>query len=303
MDFNKLPNYIIIGAGKAGTTSLFDILQQHPQVYTPEKKELRFFSDDRHFNEGVEYYENTHFKKAAGFPARIEASPAYLTWSDKAAPRIKQVYGDRPIKFIAIFRDPVKRAYSHYWHRIRLGSEDGSHTFEQAVRNEEQRIKDNWDYLFPKGDGLYGYKRASHYMQRLQPFLSTFPRENFHFMIQEDLYKDFDLRMAELCRYMGIDDTFKFQSLNSNESAVPRYDFMGKTYKQMKANPFTRVLFKMFFSKNARATLFKDVVMKKFEYPPIEDDIKKELYAEFAQETDELAKLIGRDLSSWKLKA
>lgn len=302
MDFDKLPNYIIIGAGKAGTTSLFDILEQHPQVYTPPKKELRFFSDDRHYNEGPQYYEDTYFSKAAGFPARIEASPAYLTWSEKSAERIKQLYGDRPVKFIAIFRDPVKRAYSHYWHRIRLGSEDGSYSFAEAVRHEDERIKEKWDYLFPKGDGLHGYKRASHYMQRLQPFLQIFPRENFHFMIQEDLYKDFDLHMAALCRYMGIDDTFNFHSLNSNESAVPRYDFLGKTYKQMKANPFTKVIFRMFFSKNARATLFKDVVMKKFEYPPIEEDIKKELYAEFADETDQLAKLIGRDLSSWKLK-
>ncbi len=302
MDFKKLPNTIIIGAAKAGTTSLFDILKQHPQVYTPEKKELRFFSDDKHYERGVQWYEDTHFKKAAGYPARIEASPAYLTWSEKSAQRIKDVYGNQPVKIVAIFRDPVKRAYSHYWHRVRLGSEDGELGFTKAVRTEEQRLQEKWDYLYQKGDGLHGYKRASHYMQRLQPFLQIFPRESFHFMIQEDLFKDFDVRMAELCRFMGIDDSFKFESLNSNESAVPRYDFLGKTYKDMKSNPFTKAIFKMFFSKNARATLFKDVVMKKFEYPPIEEDVKRELYAEFAAETDELAALIGRDLSGWKLK-
>ena len=300
MDFNKLPNTIIIGAAKAGTTSLFDILKQHPQVYTPEKKELRFFSDDKNFSRGIEHYQQTHFDKAAGYPARIEASPAYLTWSEKTAPRIKQIYGDHPVKFIAIFRDPVKRAYSHYWHRIRLGSEDGSLSFAEACRTEEQRIKDKWDVLYPKGDGLHGYKRASHYVARLQPFLDTFPRESFHFMLQEDLFTDFDSHMVDLCRFMGIDETVKLESLNSNESAVPRYEALGKTYKEMKSNPFTKMIFKMFFSKNARTTLFKDVVMKKFEYPPIEDDIKKELYAEFAAETDQLAAIIGRDLSGWK---
>ena len=301
MDFDKLPNFLIIGAGKSGTTSLFDILKQHPQVYGPKKKELRFFSYDKHYAKGPQFYEDSYFKKAGGYAIRTEASPAYLNWSEKSAPRIKEVYGDRPIKLLAIFRDPVKRAYSQYWHRWRLGSEDGSYTFAEAVKFEEERIKANFETLYYKGDGLHGYVRCSHFMQRLQPFLDRFPRESFHFMLQQDLYVDFDARMAELCRFLGIDDTFKFSSLASNEAFVPRYSFLGRNDRDLK-NKLGKHFFRMFLSKNAKTMFVRDLIMKKFEFPPMDEDVRKALYAEFAEETTQLAKLIGRDLSDWTYK-
>lgn len=301
MDFNKLPNVIIIGAAKAGTTSLFEILGQHPQIYTPFKKELRFYSWDEHYSQGIEWYENSYFANAAKYPVRIEATPAYLTWSQKVAPRIKELYGDRPIKFIVIFRDPVKRAYSHYWHRIRLGTEDKNVSFEQAVHTEDQRLQEKWDHLYYKGDGVHGYLRASHYIERLKPFLDLFPRESFHFMIQEDLYINYDARMKELLEFLGVDSSIQLRSIQSNESAVPRSQFLADTIDKIKKGKIRTVL-NLLVPKRARKAIAKDLIMKPFEYPAIEPALKKELYDLFENEIDQLSTLIGRDLSSWKHK-
>lgn len=301
MNFDKLPNVVIIGAAKAGTTSLFEILRQHPQIYTPHKKELRFFSFDKHYHEGIDWYENSYFANASKYPVRIEATPAYLTWSQKVAPRIKELYCDRPIKFIVIFRDPVKRAYSHYWHRIRLGSEDPSISFEKAVHTEDQRLKEKWDLLYYQGNGIHGYLRASHYMERLKPFLDLFPRESFHFMIQEDLYIDYDKRMKDLLEFLGVDSSIALKSIQSNESAVPRYQFLDNQFNKIKKGKIKTIL-RFFFPKHARKAVVKDFLMKPFEYPPIDPTLKKELYELFENEVNQLTTLIGRDLSAWKYK-
>ena len=112
---NLLPNFLIIGAAKSGTTALYDLLKQHPQVYLPFDKEPLFFSRDDYFAQGAEWYAERYFKEGESFRARGEATPHYLYWAEKVAPRIARTFGGRPPKFIAIFRDPVQRAYSWYW--------------------------------------------------------------------------------------------------------------------------------------------------------------------------------------------
>ena len=185
MNFTKLPNFFLIGAAKAGTTSLYDILKQHPQVYLPFQKEPMFFSNDNNFNRGMEWYSHTFFQQAAGYPARGEATPHYLYWSDKVAPRIRQIYEMNEIKFVVILRDPVKRAYSWYWNMVKEGMEEL--TFELAIKEEDHRLKDNQNTLQKTGAMTYGYIKGGCYSTALQPFLDNFPRQDFIFILQEDL--------------------------------------------------------------------------------------------------------------------
>ena len=92
LDLSKLPNFFIIGAPKAGTTSLFNILETHPQVYGSSVKETGFFSKDDRYNKGLIWYQETFFQESQGFPVRMEATPTYLTWSEKTAHRIHDNY-------------------------------------------------------------------------------------------------------------------------------------------------------------------------------------------------------------------
>jgi hypothetical protein len=109
----RLPNSFILGAAKCGTTSLYYYLKQHPEIYLPKDKEPHFFDNDVFWNEGVDVFLRRHFQGAQRFPARGESTPAYFHRWEKVIPRIKAVYSDVIPKFIAIFRYPVERAFSH----------------------------------------------------------------------------------------------------------------------------------------------------------------------------------------------
>src|SRR3712207_4809254 len=113
-----MPNLFIVGAAKAGTTALYDYLAQHPEVFLSRVKEPMFFSREDYYARGLDWYEAEYFGGAEDYPVRAEATPHYLYWSEKVAPRIKEVYGERPVKFIASFRDPVSRAYRSEERRV-----------------------------------------------------------------------------------------------------------------------------------------------------------------------------------------
>ncbi len=300
MDFDLLPNLFIIGAAKSGTTSLFEILAQHPGVFAAAKKEIRFFSNDDRFANGIEWYQATHFAAGQGFPVRLEATPAYLTWSQKVAPRMRAIYGEHAPKFVAIFRDPVKRAYSHYWHRVRQGDEDPRRLdFSAAIHAEEQRIRDHWQRLEYEGNGLFGYFRAGCYATRLTPFLDLFPRDRFHFMLQEDLHRDFRLRMSQLLDFLDLDAEPQLSPLKSNKSRVPRSRWVLRLLRDLRKSPL-RDRLRPFMPRGFRRWLRGGGIMKPFQYPPMEEAVRKELYTLYADEIRRMEAILERDLSHWK---
>jgi hypothetical protein len=134
----NLPNFFLLGAAKAGTTSLYHCLKQHPQVFMPANKEPRFFDRDEFYQEGLSVYLNRHFKGSEIYPARGEATPAYHR-PEKVIPRMKKAYGRLSPKFLIILRDPVERAWSHYLHRVFFTLEEES--FEHALKLEKSRIQ------------------------------------------------------------------------------------------------------------------------------------------------------------------
>ena len=151
----RMPNFIVIGASKAGTTSLYEYLKQHPQIYMSPMKELRFFAIEgekvdfcgpwdrieieRYSIKTLEDYKN-QFQGVTDEIAIGEASPWYL-YSEKAPKSIKSYIPDA--KLIAILRDPVDRAYSHFSMHVMNGREPLA-DFTQALQEEEERILNNY---------------------------------------------------------------------------------------------------------------------------------------------------------------
>jgi len=296
MNFDQLPNFIIIGAAKSGTTTLFEAIGQNPSVFAATKKEIKFFSRDEKYKMGVDWYQETFFKNAEMYPVRMEASPAYLTWSEKTAPRIKQVYQDSPLKFAAIFRDPVKRAYSHYWMRFHQGTETLS--FSEAIYSEESRLKENWEMLSTRGDGLYGYFRAGCYATKLKPYLELFPRENLFFLLQEDLQNDYDKSIGSLLSFLGIEQQHQFIAFKSNEAAVPRNKNVYSLYSRVK-NSKVQKIFELLFPRKTRKLFRQSFIFKPVQNPPMEEEIKQYLYSRYIDEVKQFELIINRDLSHW----
>jgi hypothetical protein len=117
--------------------------------------------------------------------------------------------------------------------------------------------------------------------------------------LQEDLYQDFEANMAKLMQFLEIDITRPLKPVVSNESAVPRNPDIYHLYKEFKRTKIKNML-KPFFPYRFRKWLRKDALLKHFNYPPMENEVKVELYVRYADEIKQLESIINRDLSHWK---
>ncbi len=297
-NFDRMPNLFIIGAAKAGTTALYDYLAQHPQVFLSRVKEPMFFSREDYYARGLDWYEDEYFQGAEAYPVRAEATPHYLYWSGKVAPRIKTVYGGRPMKFVVSFRDPVSRAYSWYWNMVREGREDLD--FDEALLAEERRLEQSRHELYERGSMVYGYSAGSRYASMLQPYLKLYPLEDFFFVFQDDLKYRANETCQEIFEFLGIESSMQISTSNSNPAAMPRSRLLHKTLRQ-------RSLFKEFIKPlipiRARRPLKSKMMrvnLKETPYAPLDPQLVREMRLSYRTETEKLEKITGRELSSWK---
>ena len=298
--FDRMPNLFIIGAAKAGTTALYDYLTQHPQVFLSQAKEPMFFSREEYYARGLDWYEDRYFKGAENYPVRAEATPHYLYWSKKVAPRIKEVYGDNPVKFIVSFRDPVSRAYSWYWNMVREGREDLD--FDEALRLEECRLKQNRYELYQLGSMMYGYSAGSRYASLLQPYLELFSLEDFFFVFQDDLKSRVNETCEELFKFLGIEPSIQLNTSNSNPAAMPRSRLFHRALRQ---RSLFKESIKLFMPPRARRILKSKLVqinLKETPYVPLDRQLAHEFRLNYRTEIEQLEKITGRELSSWKVQ-
>jgi hypothetical protein len=184
------PNLFVVGAAKAGTTSLWRYLDAHPDIFMARIKEPHFFS-----GQGTSLYPGVHDEEAylrlfahARTRFRGEASPSYLWWEPTAA-RIKDAAPDASI--VIALRDPVDRAYAMYWHEVRLGRERGS--FEAAVA----RQLDSQLAVPP-------YVLRSRYARDVCRYLCLFG-SNVHVILFEELARDVRRELRVLFMFLGVD--------------------------------------------------------------------------------------------------
>jgi hypothetical protein len=158
MTHDALPNFVVVGFGKCGTTSLHYALRNHPEICLVRSKEAHYFNNDSEYEKGLTYYKEKHFPHYAGEKAIGDITPAYVYFT-KSLPRIKKDLGG-DVKIIVIMRHPVVRAFSHYIHSIRI-SED-----------KKPFLNDKGDINNPL------YRSVSMYSESLKVLYDTFPKEN-----------------------------------------------------------------------------------------------------------------------------
>ena len=290
------PNFLIVGAAKSGTTSLYRYLRQHPDIFMPEWKELSLFIGDSfgplHSARKPYYYEKA-FSKVKNQTAVGEASTAYLF--DEAAPKIiKEQLGT--IRIIIILRDPVAMSYSLYNHQLRKEGET-IENFEEAIAKEEERRKDPEfrNKCYGWHANYYYYQRGLYYHQ-VKRYLDTFGRENVRIIIFEE-FVDEALNMAQsIYRFLRVDDSFvpeiKIHNPGGGIFNIPRFwQDVGLFLKT----------FQFAFSRNLIKKvphLLRNIGRKPPQ--PIDEDTAKKLRNKFYEDICRLERLIGKDLSVWK---
>jgi hypothetical protein len=300
-NLSLLPNFLIIGSAKCGTTTLQRMLIRHPEIYMPAEKEINFYSFDHLYSKGIDWYINSYFKQQPDAIARGEASPTYISRGELVASRIKETYKDRPIRIIAIFRDPVQRAYSAYWHWVRNGAETLS--FSDALQAEEDWFNSHPDiYNPPREQRRYFY--VGRYATHLRPFLKCFPRENFLFLCLEDLQDDLSSTMIKLCNFLKVDPTISFTSTIANQASMPRIKLLQKILlrpsdTQRKIIKLMKTILPFSFRKDLRRKLLRGN-LRPYNYPSMNAQLEEKLRNRYLNEIFELEELINRDLSHWR---
>jgi len=199
------PNVIILGAQKAGTTSLYHYMAEHPDILASKTKEVHFF--DLNYNRGQNWY-RYHFLPRTRDNEKcwcVESSPYYL-YHPLVAARIKSCLPD--VRFIVMLRDPVTRALSHYWHEYRRGRE--SLSFKDALDREQERLAGttqalmNGEMTTSFNHQRYSYFSRGLYAQQLSHWFSYFSRDQFLILESENFFANPSSGMATLTEFLDI---------------------------------------------------------------------------------------------------
>jgi hypothetical protein len=296
-----MPSFLVIGAMKAGTTSLYYYLKQHPQIHMSPVKEPWFFCyegerlnfrgpGDEYLNRNaitnLEAY-RAHFGRVSTALAIGEASVLYL-YVSKTASRIRHHIPQA--KLIAILRNPVDRAYSNFLHQQRAGVEPYT-AFPDALQDEPRRIRENWA---PQ----WHYLRAGFYHGQLKRYFDRFERKQIRVYLSDDLHADPLAMIKGIFRFLQVDDSFTPDvSLRYNVTRIPR----SKTFQQLLQRQHAlKFLTRPLLPKQVRQHIFTNLYERNLtEPPPLSPALRHQLLELYRPDILKLQELIQRDLSKW----
>jgi hypothetical protein len=198
-----LPDFLILGAQKAGTTALYAYLRWHPEITGPSFKEVSFF--DRHYKRGERWYRAHMPVRRSGIVG--EASPSYL-FHPLAPERVAQLLPDA--RLIALLRNPVDRAFSHYQHEVALGREQLS--FEEAIARESERMDGELERMLARPAYFsyawwnYTYLARGRYVEQLERWLAAFPPDQLLVLLTDELAEDTAGTYRRALDFLGVDE-------------------------------------------------------------------------------------------------
>lgn len=308
----RLPDFVIAGAMKCGTSSLHKILATHPDIFIPNK-EIHFLDLDdikQHpdffiNNKGQWYYPRfeqnwnnyidkymSYFENAKPHQIIGEDSTTYMA-SDKTAARLANINPE--VKVIIMMRDPASRTYSHYWHTVRSG---------RALFSFEDTLQIMPDNLIHR----------SLYKKQIENFLQHIPRQNMHFILFEEFVKDMQHHINEVCAFLGV----SAQAINlenvkthANKAKIPKHiqlQLWRNRIFRLKAKRSNMDLLaattKPEANKAGKITQYVDHLhrkvnpLQKSKTPPMDTSTRKFLNNYFREENKELGDLINKDIAS-----
>lgn len=315
-EIKKEPNFFVIGAAKCGTTTLYDFLDQHPEVYMSPIKEPHHFSKDivmENFTDEYKLYLNSRnfkleeflnsdfttkmwdwyiadfnqyiklFKKVSNEKAVGEISNGYL-FSSVAAKEIKAKYPNA--KIVMLLRNPMDRAYSHYLANLRDGRTTLSFKEELIADNKKQR----------KGWCIsHCYTEMGMYSEQIKRFTDTFDKEQIKIFLNDDFKKDPEAIAKDLFTFLGVNTSVNIDyHKKQNEARLPKSAALIKFITQ---SGLKRRVFRL-MPKSVQDVILP-LFFKEGKIPKMLEEDRKWLSALFREDILKTQTIIGRNLSSW----
>lgn len=280
---------MVVGAQKSGTTWLFECLDEHPEVFVPQIKEVHFFDlpEESRFSQrhkGLDWYLGL-FPDDAAYKARGEATPDYMFYPH-VVDELVELNPD--LRIVFILRHPVERAYSAYWMRRRTNADMAD--FENMV------------------DDASGYIARGYYHRQIAPYYEKFPAAQLRVYIYEEAVREPERFIAELYEFLGVDAVFRPKSLTRRVGGTHKlpvwlgfivYKIISPVINTSQVRPLWR-----WFRRNTRVV--ETLLGKRggdggaTEYPPLSGDQRQKLLNLFADENEKLFALLGRDVPEWR---
>jgi len=270
----RLPNFVVIGAQRSGTSYLALNLRNHPDVFMSKRKELDFFTDN--YELGIDWYRR-QFAGAEGKRAVGEATPQYMHF-EPAIPRMAEVIPDA--RLIATLRNPVDRAYSHWlkersWNRETL-------EFADAIAAEAARLRSG-----DLADSRYGYLHKGRYLSHLRRVREYFSPSSLLVVIFEEMKQDPVETHKRIFDFLGVDDSF----------VSPEIATKAQAYRTYRSKALHRAFGRLPRGK-VRSTL-QNMNFRHPEPPRLDPSLRARLLDDFAEDNAALAAWLGRDLDLW----
>lgn len=268
-----LPNFLIVGAMKAGTSTLMEYLSDHVEIFMPSR-ELHFFSNlyVKNYNKGIEWYAK-QFENVSSEVAIGEKTPTYSY--DPAVPERIHEYLPQ-VKLIWMFREPVARTYSNYWHYVKEGFEYID--FESAIYKEKGRLKKEF---------LKGYRKRSIYIEQVKRYLEYFSKDQMLFICFEKFVRDPNSTLKRVCAFLEVRTDLTLTMKRANVTRLPRSRHLTWIFRKFFGNTTWFYRAQRFNWKHTEG------------YPPIKEETKLYLKDYFKEYNKQLAELIEQDLSIW----
>jgi hypothetical protein len=302
-----IPDFLIIGAGKSGTTSLDNYLKQHPEIFIPKVKEPNFYGYEQTKPEDFKgsFEELNHYKQSvtdlnsylrlfeAAKPGQLkgETSNTYM-YHSTAAERIHHYNPD--MKLIAVLRQPAGRLYSRYLHLAREN---------RTPSNDFADCLDKESIWWKRNDLI----KEGFYYKNLSKFYEIFPKQNIRIYLYEEFNSQPEKILKDIYQFLGVDTEFETNfSVKYNQSGFIRNRFLDRIYGQ---KGFVTRTVRTLLPESIVNTLKKNIFVQKqlnelrstnLVKPKLDPKVRQRLTNEvYGEDITNLQKLIGRDLSHW----
>lgn len=298
----RLPDFLLVGAAKSGTTAVYHFLKAHPEVFMSPVKEPKFLTSGavtlpqtgpgdaaiardvvRTFEDYCLLFRNASDERAVG-----EASADTLYYFKHSIPAILQYLGD--VKIVIILRNPIDRAYSSYLHLRRDLRE--TLPFDQALLQESKRRALNWEFL-------WYYRDVGLYFEQVRAFCNSFSK--VHVGVYDDLQSNPRDFMKQIYRFLGVTDEVVPVSMDRhNVSGLPRSERLQQWL--VTSHPVRTSIGRVaraVLSESRVRTVMQTIRQKNLSRPVMPPEIRHELRATYYEDIKLLEKLLNKDLSAW----
>lgn len=301
MTATNRPNFLVIGAYKAGTTSLYHYLRQHPQIFLPVIKEVRFLTYAGHAQQPltplelraspwpvttIAEYERLFATAQPQHLARGEVSPSYMAFPEQSILGIQRYAPET--KLIAILRQPAERAYSGFVNLVQIGREELFDFAEALCREGRNEPRDN-------DGGPRRYLCEGCYFAQLRPYFHTFGADRILVLLYDE-WRNAPLQMLQkIFRFLGVEPTFTPDLTQwYNQAAWPRSRRLHQWLHHAPSASFGWL--PKPWQRRLKGRLNR---LNMTTPPPLSGEIRRELTALYREDILQLQALIDKDLSHW----